>query len=152
MLSPIILAALCALALLAVASVRRIPEGHVYTFRRMGGHVRVVGSGTHWVVPLVERVAHKISLAGAAVAVEGLTIADRPVRAVVYFQVLDPERAEVVIEDVEELLGAATRRLCGVAALPATADARRQWLKRSLNEELRERGLLIARVDLNALD
>jgi len=29
---------------------------------------------------------------------------------------------------------------------------RRQWLKRSLNEEVRERGLLIARVDLNALD
>ena len=70
MLSPIILAALCALALLVVASLRRIPEGHVYTFRRIGGHVRVVGSGTHWVVPLVERVAHKISLAGAVVAVE----------------------------------------------------------------------------------
>ena len=51
--SPIILAALCALALLVIASVRRVPEGHVYTFRRMGGHVRIVGSGTHLVVPLV---------------------------------------------------------------------------------------------------
>ncbi len=152
MFSPTILAALCALALLVIASVRRIPEGHVYMFRRMGGHVRVVGSGTHWVVPLVERVAHKISLAGAVVRVEGLTIADQLHRAVVYFQVLDPERAEFVIADLEERLRAAVRSLCEAPALPATTDARRQWLKRSLNAEWRERGLLIARVDLDSAD
>ena len=152
MLSPDILAALCALALLIVASLRRIPEGHVYTFRRIGGHVRVVGSGTHWVVPLVERVAHKISLAGAVVAVDGLTIEGRAHRAVVYFQVLDPERAEVVIGNVEERFRAAVRGLCDAPTLPAAADERRQWLKRSLNEEWRERGLLIARVDLATLD
>lgn len=152
MASPIILAALCALALLVIASLRRIPEGHVYTFRRMGGHVRVVSSGTHWVVPLVERVAHKISLAGAVVTVDGLMIEDRVQRAVVYFQVLDPERAEVVIGDVEERFRAAVRNLCNAPALPAAADERGQWLKRSLNAEWRERGLLIARVDLSALD
>ena len=152
MLSPIILTALCALALLVVASVRRIPEGHVYTFRRMGGHVRVVGSGTHLVMPLVERVAHKISLAGAAVPVEDLRLADQRYRGVVYFQVLDPERADVVIEDVENLLRDSTRRLFDAAELPETAEARRGWLKQSLNAQLRESGLLIARVDLNTLD
>jgi regulator of protease activity HflC (stomatin/prohibitin superfamily) len=152
MLSPIILAALCALALLVVASVRRVPEGHVYTFRRMGGHVRIVGSGTHLVVPLVERVAHKISLAGAAVPVEDLRLADQRYRGVVYFQVLDPERADVVIEDVENLLRGATRRLFAAAELPETAESRRSWLKQSLNAQLRESGLLIARVDLNTLD
>lgn len=152
MLSPIILAALCALALLVVASVRRIPEGHVYAFRRMGGHVRIVGAGTHLVMPLVERVTHKISLAGAAVPVEKLTRDGQNFRSVVYFQVLDPERAEVVIEDVEELLRAATRRLFADNSLPEASDARRAWMKQSLNNELRERGLLIARVDLAAQD
>jgi regulator of protease activity HflC (stomatin/prohibitin superfamily) len=150
--STIILAALCALALLVVASVRRIPEGQVYALRRVGGHVRLVGSGTHLVVPLVERVAHKISLAGAAVAVEGLAFAGQSWRSVVYFQVLDPERAEVVIEDVENLLRATVTRLCADAALPEAVDARRQWLKQALNADLRERGLLIARVDLRPLD
>jgi regulator of protease activity HflC (stomatin/prohibitin superfamily) len=150
MLSPIILAALCALALLVVASVRRIPEGHVYAFRRMGGHVRIVPAGTHLVLPLVERVTHKISLAGAAVPVEGLVRDTLDFRSVVYFQVLDPERAEVVIEDVEELLRTATRRLFAAAELPQGLDQRRAWLKQSLNTELRERGLLIARVDLAA--
>lgn len=152
MLSPIILSALCALALLVLASVRRIPEGHVYAFRRMDGHVRIVGAGTHLVLPLVERVTRKISLAGAAVPVEGLTRDTQNFRSVVYFQVLDPERAEVVIEDVEELLCAATRRLFADESLPETVDARRVWLKRSLNAELHERGLLIARVDLAASD
>lgn len=150
MISPIILAALCALALLVIASVRRIPDGHVYTLRRVDGHVRVVGSGTHWMVPLVERVAHKISLAGAVVGVDGLTINGMAHRAVVYFQVLDPERAEVVIGDVEDRFRAAVRGLCSVPTLPAATDQQRQWLKRSLNEEWRERGLLIARVDLDA--
>ncbi|MEO6687940.1 MAG: hypothetical protein ABIS07_07920 [Dokdonella sp.] len=152
MLSPIILAALCALALLVVASVRRIPEGHVYAYRRMGGHIRIVGAGTHLVMPLVERVTHKISLAGAAVPVGGLTRDALSFRSVVYFQVLDPERAEVVIEDVEELLRASTRRLFADNGLPDESDSRRAWLKQSLNAELRERGLLIARVDLAAQD
>ncbi|MEO7326303.1 MAG: SPFH domain-containing protein [Dokdonella sp.] len=152
MLSPIILAALCALALLVVASVRRIPEGHVYAFRRMDGHVRIVGAGTHLVVPLVERVTRKISLAGAAVPVEGLTRDAQNFRSVVYFQVLDPERAEVVIEDVDGLLRAATRRVFADNGLPEALDARRAWLKQSLNAQLRERGLLIARVDLSAQD
>jgi regulator of protease activity HflC (stomatin/prohibitin superfamily) len=149
MLSPIVLTALCSLTLLALASVRRIPQGHVYAFRRMDGHVRIVGAGTHLVMPLVERVTHKISLAGAAVAVEGLTRDDGTYRGVVYFQVLDPERAEVVIEDVEERLRSATHRLFAVDDLPPALDERRAAIKHALNAELRERGLLIARVDLS---
>lgn len=151
MISPILLSALSGLMVLAAASIRRVPAGHVYTYRRMGGHVRVVGSGTHLVVPLVERVEHKISLAGAAVVVENLT--DEHGRAVVYFQVLDPQRAEVVLTDIEERLRASTRRLFDSAdSLPDETDARRRWLKQALNAELRELGLLIARVDLGTPD
>ena len=36
---------LCAAATLFLASVRRIPEGHAYTLRRVGGHMRTVGAG-----------------------------------------------------------------------------------------------------------
>mgnify|MGYP001548842543 FL=1 len=151
MISTFILAALCAADLLVIASVRRVPKGHVYTFRRLGVHVRIVGSGTHLIVPLVERVAHKISLAGATVAVDDLVLDARRMRGVVYFQVLDPQRAEVMIEDLEHQLRAALRRLVADAALPEGADARRQWVKQSLNAQLRERGLLVARVDLAPL-
>ena len=46
----------------------------------------------------------------------------------------------------------AERRLFVEPAMPGDAEQRRTWLKQSLNAQLRESGLLIARVDLNALD
>jgi regulator of protease activity HflC (stomatin/prohibitin superfamily) len=152
MLSPMIWMALAAIGALAFASIRRIPEGQVYTLRRMGGHTRVVRSGMHLMLPLIERVAHKISLTGANVPVDGLVAADQRYCGIVYFQVLDPERADRVIDDVDDLLQDRTRSLFADAALPETSDGRRQWLKQSLNSDVRERGLLVTRVDLNAIN
>ena len=37
-------------------------------------------------------------------------------------------------------------------SLPESADSRRQWLKQSLNSDMRERGLLVTRVDLSAIN
>jgi len=151
MLSPIVWLGLIALGGLAVASIRRIPEGQVYTLRRFGGQTRVMHSGMHLMLPLFERVAHKISLTGANVPVEDLVAADRRFRGIVYFQVLDPARADRVIDDVDGLLQERTRSLFADAGLPETSDGRRQWLKQSLNSDVRERGLIVTRVDLSAV-
>jgi len=151
MLSPMIMMALVAAAVLVVASIRRIPEGQVYTLRRMGGHTRVMYSGMHFMLPLFERVAHKISLTGANVPVDNLVAPDRHYRGVVYFQVLDPARADRVIDGIDDLLQERTRSLFADAALPDTSDGRRLWLKQALNSDVRERGLLVTRVDLDAV-
>lgn len=152
MLSPMILMALIAIAVLVFASIRRIPEGQVYTLRRVGGHTRVMHSGMHFMLPLVERVAHKISLTGSNVPVDGLVAADRQYRGIVYFQVLDPARADRVIDGIDGLLQERTRSLFADASLPESSDGRRQWLKQSLNSDIRDRGLLVTRVDLSALN
>lgn len=152
MLSPMILMALVAIAVLVFASIRRIPEGQVYTLRRVGGHTRVMHSGMHFMLPLVERVAHKISLTGSNVPVDGLVAADRRYCGIVYFQVLDPARADRVIDGIDGLLQERTRSLFADAALPESSDGRRQWLKQSLNSDIRDRGLLVTRVDLSALN
>ena len=56
MLAPIVVMALLgATVLLFVASIRRIPEGQAYTLRRVDGHVRTLGAGTHLILPLIER-------------------------------------------------------------------------------------------------
>jgi regulator of protease activity HflC (stomatin/prohibitin superfamily) len=138
------------MVLLAAACVRLVPQGQVYTLRSIGGRIRTVGAGLHLVLPLLERVAHKINLAGATVAVDQLRRNDLDYRAVVYFQVLDAQRAEGVIDDIDGVLRLTTRRLFDYAVLPDEADARRRWLKQGLNSELRDRGLLVARVDLTA--
>ena len=152
MLSPMIMMALVAIAVLVFASIRRIPEGQVYTLRRVGGHTRVMHSGMHFMLPLVERVAHKISLTGSNVPVDGLVAADQQYRGIVYFQVLDPARADRVIDGIDGLLQERTRSLFADASLPESSDGRRQWLKQSLNSDIRERGLLVTRVDLAALN
>lgn len=146
MLPPILLFALCALAILAFASVRRVPEGQVHTFRRVGGQQRIVGSGTHFVLPLLERLARKTSLAGSSVGVDGLQHDGRRWRAEVWFQVIDPAVAGGVLDEVEEVVRTATRG-CFAAAADTGLEARIA-LKRALNGQLRERGLLVARVDL----
>ena len=151
MLSPMIMMALVAIAVLVFASIRRIPEGQVYTLRRVGGHTRVMHSGMHFMLPLVERVAHKISLTGSNVPVDGLVAADQQYRGIVYFQVLDPARADRVIDGIDGLLQERTRSLFADAALPETSDGRRLWLKQALNSDVRERGLLVTRVDLDAV-
>lgn len=147
MLSPLILVAIGVLAVAAAASIRRIPEGQVVSLRRPGGQVRILGSGTHFVVPLVERVAHRINLAGNKLAIDGLAHGEA-CRGTVYYQVLDPERAEAQFDDVDAWLRAASTERLADPALPEPAGERRAWLKQALNEEAGDRGLLITRVEL----
>src|SRR5450432_3964161 len=106
MFSPMLfIAVLSAFAALAFLSVKRIPDGHAYTLRRIGGHMRTIGAGIHVVLPLIERVAHKINLLGNVVE-----IAVQPPSGTaalcgrVYFQVMDAQRADAVIDGMAELL------------------------------------------------
>ncbi|MDR3390073.1 MAG: hypothetical protein P4L92_23795 [Rudaea sp.] len=140
---------LSALALLTFASVKRIPEGHAYTLRRIGGHMRTLGAGTHLILPLIERVAHKIRLLGNVVeiAIPPSAANAAALRGRVYFQVLDAERADAVIDDVANLLRQRIPELAGDNAEEDYA-ARNLRLKAELNRDLRDRGLLVTRVQL----
>ena len=73
MLNPMYLVLVAAI-IVVLASVRRIPEGHAYTLRRVGGHMRTVGSGVHIVLPVLERVAHRIRLLGNVVDVDATAV------------------------------------------------------------------------------
>lgn len=146
--SSMIVLMLIAGAGLGLASIRRIPEGKVYSMRRPGGHVRMLGAGTHFVMPLIERVSHKISLTGTALPIEGASHAGEPLQGSVFFQVLEPERADVVIESVDGLLREHAATLMRSPALPVETAERRQWLKQQLNAEVRDSGLLVTRIEL----
>lgn len=150
MLTPTVVFVLIGLTLAALACVRRIPEGQAYTLRRVGGHMRTIGAGTHLVLPLLERVAHRIRLLGNVVDLDRLpgTESGRACGGQIYFQVLDAGRADSVIDGVDGLV-----RGC-LAAVPDSAAgedpvARNQRVKLELNRQLRERGILITRVQLS---
>lgn len=132
-------------ALLAFASLRRIPEGHAYTIHRFGRPARTLSAGTHVVVPLIEKVAHKIRLFGNVVEFRH----DDATGGLVYFQVLDPLRANAVIKEVDDLVR--TRALGFLASSDVNSDveSRIMQIKTGLNQLLHERGILITRVQLN---
>ena len=150
----LILTLLSIVALLAFFSVKRIPEGTVYTLRRLGGQARTLNSGTHIVLPLVERIVHRIPLTGRTLAVdEQLPVdgASRHLVGQVWWQVIDAERADAMIDRADELIR--TRALNAMRDIEQpteeAADARNLRLKKALNESLRERGVVVTRVQLS---
>lgn len=151
-----ILPLLALIGLLAAVCVKRIPEGQVYTLRRLGKPARTLTPGMHVVVPLIERIAHKISITGYTLAIEErVQVQGHPqaetLRGRVWWQVLDPERADAVIDRADEMIRSGV-----IGALPEVADdashdlrARNLRLKQALNGSLRERGVLVTRVELD---
>jgi hypothetical protein len=137
----LLLTLLSGLTIALLVCVRRIPEGQAYTLRRVDGHMRTVGAGVHVVLPLIERVAHKIRLLGNVVDIAA-PAAGGDLRGRVYFQVLDAKRADAVLDGIADLLRARVPALATQGTGDATA------LKVELNRELNARGVLVTRVQL----
>jgi regulator of protease activity HflC (stomatin/prohibitin superfamily) len=136
-------------ALFALACIRRIPEGQAYTLRRFGGHIRAVGAGIHLVLPVIERVAHRIRLLGNVVNVDRVSAAPRgpAFSGEIYFQVVDAERADAVIDRVDSVLCGCLRSQLADAGDEDVA-VRNQRIKLELNRQVRDRGILITRVQI----
>src|SRR3569832_552440 len=146
MLSPVTVLVMFSLPALALlACVKRIPEGQAYTLRRVGGHIRAIGAGTHVVVPLIERVAHRMRLLGNIVSFHGLAAAGQVFHGAIYYQILDADRADAVIDGIDGLLRNGLDRL--LEHTPADDDSsRNRRLKGALNQQVADRGILITRV------
>ena len=141
-----------ALALLASA-IKHVPAGQVYSLHRLGKPARLLQPGVHMVMPLLERVAHKINLAGQVLRLEeSMTDNSHDVRGTVYWQVLEPERADAVIDQVDQLIRRGAIAAMNDEPLAGEAADRRVLgtrMKRALNSALRERGMMVTRVDLD---
>ncbi|HEX7349121.1 MAG TPA: SPFH domain-containing protein [Rhodanobacteraceae bacterium] len=149
-----ILAVLALIAVTIACSIKHIPEGQVYTLRRFGKPAGTLSAGTHLVVPLIESIAHKISIAGYTLAVdERLADADAAaaMQGRVWWQVLDPERVDAVIDRADDMIRRQLRDAVQRADVAGVPDprSRNQRIKQTLNGSLRARGVLVTRVELN---
>lgn len=140
---------LAAVAALVAAAMRRVPAGQVHSLYRRGQPLRLLEPGTHWVVPGLDRIGHRIDLGGQVLRFEQPQADSHELRGTVYWQVLEPERAEATIDEAPQLI-----RRGAIAALgesPVAAVDRRDLgsrMKQALNGALRERGLMVTRVEL----
>jgi hypothetical protein len=139
---------------LAAVAVKRVPAGQVHSLYRHGKPIRLLQPGTHVVLPLVDRVGHRIDLGGRTLRFDASALAEaQPLHGTVYWQVLEPERADAVIDQADQLI-----RTGVIDALRGDNDANQDdgrravaaRLKSSLNQRLRERGVMVTRVELEA--
>jgi regulator of protease activity HflC (stomatin/prohibitin superfamily) len=145
---------LIAAACLVLFSLKRIPEGQAFTVHRFGRYVRTLDSGMHWIVPLVERVAHRVSLTGRALKIEpqalGAAGGAMKVRGTVWYQVLDPARVDAEFEHLDDVVldevRGALRRLADEQAVPGSSL--NEALKQEANGGLDGHGVFITRFKL----
>ncbi|MDX1569388.1 MAG: SPFH domain-containing protein [Xanthomonadales bacterium] len=147
--------------ILLVMAVHRVPAAESHIVRRLGHAHRTLSPGWHVIVPVLERVAHRVSMSGRVleVRVDGLETSDQhPMQAqgVLYFQVLDVNKA------VDQLgqLDTAARNLTESVVRDFVADISRaslelrssdeisNWLLGLLNETSTGWGVRITRVEL----
>ena len=142
------------LAGLAFMAVKRVPAGQVYSLYRNGKPARLLQPGVHVVLPVLDRVAHRIDLSGQVLRFQepvdgGSDMQD--VRGTVYWQVLEPERADAVIEQADQLIRRGAREALRETPGMSQADQRDLGtrVKQNLNGVLRERGMMVTRVELD---
>ncbi|HEU4670192.1 MAG TPA: SPFH domain-containing protein [Dyella sp.] len=146
---PMTIALVAAAAGLIAAAMRRVPAGQVYSLYRRGQPLRLLEPGTHWVVPGLDRIGHRIDLGGQVLRFEQPQADSHELRGTVYWQVLEPERAEATIDEAPQLIRSGALAALGESPV-AMADRRDigTRMKQALNGALRERGLMVTRVEL----
>ena len=135
----------CSLLAFVASAVKRVPSGQVVSVYRRGKS-RLLQEGTHLTFPLLDRIGHRIDLSGQTLRFE----ADE-VSGTVYWQVLEPERADPVIDQAEQLIRGNTVE--ALSTVPVETEQSRRELatqvKQMMNRSLRERGMMVTRVELD---
>lgn len=134
------------------AALKYVPEGHVYSLYRGGHPRRLLQPGLHWVVPGLDRVANRIDLGGQTLHLDEAAFGAQALHGTVYWQVLEPERADAVMGEAEQMIRRSVLAVLQTEASAAACNNRvlSGRVKQQLNDDLRQRGMMITRVELEA--
>ncbi|MEW5823285.1 MAG: SPFH domain-containing protein [Pseudomonadota bacterium] len=92
--------------LYVLTGVKTVPQGLEYTVERFGRYTRSLSPGLHLIIPIVDRVGHKVNVMEQVLDVPSQEIITRDnamvqVDGVVFFQVLDSARAAYEVHNLE---------------------------------------------------
>jgi regulator of protease activity HflC (stomatin/prohibitin superfamily) len=108
-----LIALVAVLLIFLLMAVRVVKQGYVYTIERLGRFTLAAEPGLHLIIPLVDRVGHKINVMEQVLDIPGQEIITRDnamvgVDAVVFFQVLNAGKAAYEVHNLYAAIMAIT--------------------------------------------
>lgn len=83
--------------LILAANIRIVPQAHAYILERLGGYKETWGVGIHFKIPILDRVAKRVSLKEQVVDFEPQAVITKDnvtmqIDTVIFFQITDPKQ------------------------------------------------------------
>ena len=155
---------LIALALIVlivlVSNIKIVPQAKAYTIERLGSYQGTWQTGLHFEVPLIEKIARKVTLKEQVVDFEPQPVITKDnvtmqIDTVVYFQITDPKLFTYGVENpmaaIENLTATTLRNIIGDLELDETLTSRdviNTKMRTILDEATDAWGIKVNRVEL----
>lgn len=127
--------------LILAANIRIVPQAHAYILERLGGYKETWGIGIHFKIPILDRVAKRVSLKEQVVDFEPQAVITKDnvtmqIDTVIFFQITDPKQYAYGVENpiaaIENLTATTLRNIIGDLELDETLTSRE-----TINSEMR---------------
>ena len=146
--------------LILVSNIKIVPQAHAYILERLGGYKETWGVGLHFKIPILDKVAKKVSLKEQVVDFEPQAVITKDnvtmqIDTVVFFQITDPKLYAYGVENpimaIENLSATTLRNIIGDMELDETLTSREvinTRMRASLDEATDPWGIKVNRVEL----
>ena len=130
----IILLILVIVAIITLAQgIRTVPQGEVWTVERFGAFTRLLEPGLNLIVPFIDRIGRKLNVQEVVLDIPEQSVITKDnatvaVDGIVYYRVMQPEKAAYAVQNLQQALTALAmtniRAVIGEMELDATLSGR----------------------------